>query len=466
MSLAAARHSPPDAGAARDGWRAIIAIALLVAASIAVMARASLEPRDLKGHGGPVKAIAVSPDGKRALTGSFDYAVMVWNLGDEPQLAQRFFDHEAAVNAVAFAAGGRRAVTGSDDATVGVFDLDTGRPITRFFGHAMKVSAVAVAPDGRWLASASWDRTARLWDLETLKAGPVLAGHTGAVNTLAFTADGRHVLTGGYDGTLRLWRVADGTQARIVYRHGWGLNVIKVLADGANVLFGGLDGTIGLIDLDTGEVERIIARRERPVLALALNGDQTLAAAAGGDGVVEVFDAAAWQVLRALDNPYGPVWALAFTGDDDALYMGGLDDEVHYWQFRPGRAFEPVSGEFPRRFQVSAGVSAGELQFRRKCSICHTLARDGGNRAGPTLYGIFGRRAGTVAGYAYSAALSGSQIVWSEETIARLFAEGPEHYIPGTKMPLQKMTVADDRAALIAYLKETAGQPPEGRSKP
>ena len=223
------------------------------------------------------------------------------------------------------------------------------------------------------------------------------------------------------------------------------------------MLFGAVDGTVGLVDVASGDVTKVIARRERPVLTLALNRDGTLAAAGGADGVVEVYETATWRTLRSLDNPYGPVWALAFTAANDALYMGGLDDQAHYWQFLPGRAFEPAKGDYPRRFQVTEASSPGELQFLRKCSICHTVKRDGGNRAGPTLYGVFGRRAGSVKGYVYSPALAKSAIVWNEKTIARLFTEGPQHYIPGTKMPLQKMTGADDRAALIAYLKKAAG---------
>lgn len=460
---------PPTGRKYNGFWRLIAIIAVLLPAASA-HAGEVLDPRDLKGHGGPVKAIAVSPDGREALTGSFDYAVMVWRLdGARPAIEVRFLDHEAAVNAVAFTADGRRAVSGSDDATVGVFDLAERRLVTRLTGHGMKVVALALSPDGRRLASASFDATARLWDLERLAPGPVLSGHANTVNTVAFTTDGAHVLTGGYDGTLRLWRASDGAEERIVYRHGWGINVIKALSDGTGVLFGAVDGTVGLVDLASGEIRQVVSQRERPVLALALDREGRLAAAGGGDGVVEVFDTATWQVLRALDNPYGPVWALAFAEKSHALYLGGLDDEAHYWQFIPGRDFEPAKGDFPRRFQVSEGASAGELQFRRKCSICHTLEADGGNRAGPTLHGLFGRQAGSVAGYVYSPALARSGIVWSEETIGQLFAEGPEHYIPGTKMPLQKMTVAADRAALIAYLKEAAGSAsgtPAGGMKP
>jgi cytochrome c len=77
---------------------------------------------------------------------------------------------------------------------------------------------------------------------------------------------------------------------------------------------------------------------------------------------------------------------------------------------------------------------------------------------------VFGRRAGTLPGYAYSDALLDSDIVWSEETIGRLFDEGPQEVLPGTKMPLQRMTNAAERNALIAFLKEATREtgPEEG----
>jgi cytochrome c len=97
----------------------------------------------------------------------------------------------------------------------------------------------------------------------------------------------------------------------------------------------------------------------------------------------------------------------------------------------------------------------GERQFMRKCSICHTLTPGSARRAGPSLYDLFGRRAGTVEDYTYSDALNGSDISWDEDTIDALFDIGPEHYIPGTKMPMQRITGAQDRADLVTYLRET-----------
>ena len=116
---------------------------------------------------------------------------------------------------------------------------------------------------------------------------------------------------------------------------------------------------------------------------------------------------------------------------------------------------DSIASPFPRRFQVrrSGGLlAAGELQFARKCSVCHSLRPDGANRAGPTLYKIIGRTVGRLDGYPYSEALRAMDIVWTPQTLSRLFELGPEVFTPGSKMPLQRMTDAKQREALIAFI--------------
>ena len=77
-----------------------------------------------------------------------------------------------------------------------------------------------------------------------------------------------------------------------------------------------------------------------------------------------------------------------------------------------------------------------------------------GVRAGPTLAGIFGRKIATLPGYNFSDALKKLDIVWTPETVSKLFEVGPMAYTPGTKMPEQQIGSADDRAALMKFLEK------------
>jgi cytochrome c len=420
----------------------------------------------LVGHGGPIKALASDPRRQRMLTGSFDYAMMLWRFdnGGRGTSTRRFDEHDGAVNAVAFHPDGQHAFAASDDGALHLWDLQSGKLAHRFLGHKAKIVGLAVSHDGLLAASASWDRTVRVWDIANRRVRHTLSGHTGPVNAVAFSADGRTLLSAAYDGTLRLWDTATGALQRVAYKHGWGINALARLGADDTYLFGALDGTVAIYDLKAGRISRRLEQHDKPVLALAVLDKPGLVASGGGGGEIRVYRQGDWQLLETYKIPLGPVWALAFADAGARLYFGSLDDYAIAWQVSPRKPFEAAPSQFPRRFQVTANISQGERQFARKCSICHTLKPDDANRAGPTLYRIFGRRAGTLQGYPYSPALKRTDIVWNEETIGKLFELGPDDYTPGSKMPLQRISDKAERDALIDFLKRVTGPAADGKS--
>jgi cytochrome c len=98
---------------------------------------------------------------------------------------------------------------------------------------------------------------------------------------------------------------------------------------------------------------------------------------------------------------------------------------------------------------VAGDARNGEAIYGR-CLACHALAYD---RTGPRHCGLFGRRAGSVPGFAYSDAMKRSTIVWDERTLDRFIAN-PLRTIPGTAMGYAGVSDAKERADLIAYLKQ------------
>jgi cytochrome c len=86
------------------------------------------------------------------------------------------------------------------------------------------------------------------------------------------------------------------------------------------------------------------------------------------------------------------------------------------------------------------------------CSACHSLV-PGKNGYGPTLHGLFGRKAGSVPGYNYSPAMKKSDVVWSDATLFKYLAN-PKAFIPGDKMPFPGIADAQQRRDLIAYLRQ------------
>lgn len=399
----------------------------------------------LRGHGGPVRAVAVSADGRTAISGSFDTSAIRWSL-EQNAAAQVMRFHESAVNAVAFLRDGRMA-TGGEDGRIAIWQPDQPVPVLTFQGHTAPIVSLAVSPDGQKLASASWDRTVRLWPL----AGGepyTLEGHTQNVNGVAFTPDGQALVSVGYDATIRIWPLS-GNAAPFVATVTAALNAVAVASDG-EIVAAGADGKLFFVSV-SGEVRSNMEAAQSPLISLAASPNGKLIAAAGIRGSVAIVDRKERKVLRTLIGPGLPVWSVAFFSDSKTLLTGGTDRLVRRWNAENGEHIGaiPMNG-IDDPLAAYAGDRGAEVY--RACIACHTLAPDEGNRAGPTLAGIFGRKIATLPGYNFSDALKKLDIVWTPETVSKLFEIGPAAYTPGTKMPEQTIGSAEDRKALVDFL--------------
>ncbi|MCH8491295.1 MAG: cytochrome c family protein [Oceanicaulis sp.] len=103
---------------------------------------------------------------------------------------------------------------------------------------------------------------------------------------------------------------------------------------------------------------------------------------------------------------------------------------------------------------LTGDPAAGRRVFVR-CQTCHVI-EEGVNRVGPSLYGIFGRTAGTVEGFRYSSANANSGVVWDAENMFE-YLENPRAFIPGTIMAFPGIRSAQERADVIAYIKDNGG---------
>src|SRR5579863_8288043 len=98
---------------------------------------------------------------------------------------------------------------------------------------------------------------------------------------------------------------------------------------------------------------------------------------------------------------------------------------------------------------AAADIAAGQAIFSR-CKICHSIEA-GKNMVGPSLHGIFGRKAGTADNFAYSEAMQKSGVVWDDDTLTK-YLRGPQAFIPGDKMAFPGIKDDEQIANLLAYL--------------
>jgi len=419
----------------------------IVLVAAVLLAAAAVAQAQLRGHGGPVRALAISQDGKTAISGSFDTSAIRWSL-EKGAASEVLRFHDSAVNAVALLRDGRAASSG-EDARIAIWKPGESKPVAVLEGHKAPVAALAVSPDGATLASASWDHTARLWPLAGGEAR-VLEGHKDNVNGVAFTPDGKSVVTAGYDATLRIWPLAGGAPEIVTLPTP--LNTVAIAPDG-EVAAAGADGKVYFLTAN-GKLRGEVEIGTVPIIAVTMSPDGKLVAAAGIRGSVAIVDRATRNLERTLVGPGLPVWSVAFFPDSRTLLTGGTDRMIRRWDAIKG---EPIGDLLAGAPQDPLAAYAGDpgAEVYRACVACHTLNGNDGVRAGPTLAGIFGRKIATLPGYNFSEALRKMDIVWTPETVSKLFEVGPNEYTPGTKMPEQRIGSPEDRAALMRFLEKT-----------
>ena len=398
----------------------------------------------MRGHGGPVRALAVLADGRSAISGSFDQSAILWDLDTGTARAVLRF-HDGAVNAVAALPGGGFATAG-EDGRVAVYAPGGGEPVQVLAAHRAPIVSLTVSPDGARLASASWDGTVRVFPLADGAEARVLEGHQGNVNAVAFLPDGR-LVSGGYDACIRIW--PEGAGAPLVVTLPGPVNALAV-SPRNEIAAAGADGAVRIFGPNGSAIGAFEASRT-PATTLALSPDGMRLAAGTIGGEIVLVDWGQRNIVRRIAGSGQPVWAVAFRPDGSELLSAGGDRLIRRWNAKSGEPIGLASAPETTERQADQQGDRGAELFRA-CAACHSLSADGENRAGPSLHGVFGRRIATAPGYNFSDTLKRLDIGWTAETIGKLFEIGPSRYTPGTKMPEQVISDRTDREALVRFL--------------
>jgi WD40 repeat protein len=276
--------------------------------------------RTLQGHTDGVNAVAVTPDGRHAVSGSDDFTLRIWDL-ETGETTKTLQGHTDSVTAMVITPDGHHLVSGSRDHTLRTWDLKTGEKRRTLEGHTSECTALAVTPDGRFAVSGSKDYTLRVWDLETGKTTKTLQGHTGTVTVLVVTPDGRHVLSGSEDCTLRVWDLESGKITKTLQGHTGTVVALAITPDGGRVVSGSDDFTMQVWDLETGTAKGALHTFGGTALAMTSDGRHVVSCS--GDLAIQVWDLKTEATRRTLRGHIGEVRALAVTPDDRYVVSGG-----------------------------------------------------------------------------------------------------------------------------------------------
>jgi len=234
--------------------------------------------------------------------------------------------HEGAVRSLAVSPDGRRIVSGSSDGTLRLWDAETGEALVDpMRGHQGEIFSVAFSPDGNRIASGGSDHTLRVWDPMTgEQIGSPLFGHNGGVYSVTFSPDGRHILSGGGDGNLRLWDASThAPQGNPAVGHVGRVYCVSFSPDGSQIVSGGEDSSVRLWDALTLEASGgQIIRQEGLVLSVAFSPDGSRIVSGSSRELLQQWDSFTRLRLSAGEHE-GRVWSVTFSFDGKYILSGG-----------------------------------------------------------------------------------------------------------------------------------------------
>lgn len=341
------------------------------------------------------RAVAVTPDARRAIVANFDGTVQVWNLETWcktlPECEQIVRaaavtpdgHHVVAVSAngilqawdlktyakivaldplpvrdgacaIAVTNAGDRAVIGYADGKIGIRGLLPGTRQYIIDGHATAVCGVAVTPDGNRIFSAATDGILRVSDSE----GPrfkarTLGGEHEEVRAVAMTPDGRYGVSASSNGQLKVWNLQELKEEKTLTGRQEGVRALTVTPDGCQVVFISAYGTLRVWDLRTGLEGRTLTSDPKWKRALALTPDGGYVVFADSDGRLRVCKT--WHVERSLYGHTDWVRALAMTPDARRAVSASSDGTLRVWDLEKAKAVLKLDGHAKAR---SAAIAA------------------------------------------------------------------------------------------------------------
>ena len=332
----------------------------------------------LLGHQGGVRAVELSPDGRRIVSASIDRTLRLWNVATGQPIGPPLVGHTGPVMAVAFSPDGRRIVSGSLDDTIRIWDGLTGRPIgAAIRGHEGSIFSIAFSPDGRHIVSGGMDKTVRLWDAASGRSlGPPWLGHRGVVTTVAFSPDGRRILSASSDDTLRLWDAASGKPiGRPLSGHTDTINAAAYSPDGRRIASVSSDKSLRLWDAATGRPLGSPQSRHRDwVRSVAFSTDGKSIVTGSADGTLLLWDGLTGnRVGEPLKGHAGSVEAVAFLSEDRSIVSGSSDRSLRLWEattrqlsdnhFKGRRSMTAAVAFSPDGKLIVTGLQDNSLQF-------------------------------------------------------------------------------------------------------
>jgi len=269
------------------------------------------------------------------MTCSYDGSIRVWNLESGAQIGDDWRDGEIAVLAIALSPDGKKIVSGSGDGAVRLWDIDTGKVVTKWTGHAGGVKSLCWNRDGGQVVSGSFDGTARVWDVESGETilGPIKIGFRD-VEAVIYSPDETMIATNIIDKKNEFINIWDAKTGKLITALKHRSRVACLAWTGSTLISGSLiDGSIGIWNTTTWQQTAVLMEHTTSVYAIATSPNGHIFASASRDETVQLWNLENGQPIGSpLQHVNAQsVSCVSFSADGKLLATGCDDNNAYSW---------------------------------------------------------------------------------------------------------------------------------------
>lgn len=274
-----------------------------------------------------------------------------------------FQGHDEPVSSVALSYDGRLALSAGKDQIIRLWQFPQTRCLQELSGHYDWIRSIDMTADGRFAVSGSWDRTVRIWNLQTGTQVRAMGEQIRNVSQVRIAPDNRSIIVATASGELSIWDGSSGLKIRSWEAHDGAIHAIRVSRDGRYLLSGGDDLSMILWDLSTAKAVRTFRGFKNPIMSVDLSADLRLAV--GGDDGADIllYDLTAEpnKPPRVFRGHLGNITSVLLMPDNRRIVSASKDRTIRFWDIDSNELIKTLEGNVASINDIAVDIGQSAL---------------------------------------------------------------------------------------------------------
>ena len=302
--------------------------------------------RTITGHSDVVNSIAVTPNGQKIVSGSWDGTVKIWGFESgnllhtlKPYNVKRkyyngiqIYSGGRPIRTVIITSDGQNLIKSGDSGIIEIINLLTEQKVHSFSTEESNILSIALSPNEQSLASGSlYSNIVKIWNPITGQLLRSLQGHR-ALTSLAISPNSQTLVSGSADGTVQAWNLSNGELYFTNSTTAKGVWSVAINPKEQTFASGNEDGTINIWNLENGELILTLSGHKDQVWSVSISPDGKTLASGSQDKTVKIWNLATGELIKTLSGHSASVRCVTFSRDGNFLLSGSGDRTIKIWR--------------------------------------------------------------------------------------------------------------------------------------